>query len=111
MWEACLKSTLQNAALRKEKEVRRVLGNAFRGGGRGTDRGADVNVNEEGECPARIAKHKRQQASWAWAKDVMTFAYEIGAGLALLENLHLHVSNQANIWLFLFPQEFPLPSF
>lgn len=87
-----------------------MLGNAFRGGGQGTDSGADVNVNEEGECPARIAKHKRQQANWAWAKDFMTFAYEIGAGLVLLENLHLHVSNQANIWLFLFPQEFSLPS-
>lgn len=52
------------------------VGNAFRGGGReGSDSGAGVNVNEEGECPARIANHKRQQASWAWAKDFMTFAY------------------------------------
>lgn len=79
-------------------------------GGRDTDREAEVNVNEEGECPARIAKHKRQQASWAWANDFMTFSYENGAGLAPLENLHLRVSNQANIWLFLFPQEFSLPS-
>lgn len=71
-----LKSTLQNAALRKA-EVRRVLEmlSEVRGGGVGTDSGAGVNVNEEGECPARIANHKRQQASWAWAKDFMTFAY------------------------------------
>ena len=106
-----LKSTLQNAALRKEKEVRRVLGNAFGGGG--LDNGADMNVNEEGQCPARIANHKRQVGKLA-----------PGQGLHDLDLLKVELAwlfwrtppvcvrqILANTWLFLFSQEFPLPFF
>lgn len=74
-----LKSTLQNAALRKEKEVRRLLGSAFRGGG--TDSGAGVDVSEEGSAQPEL-----QTTRGSGQVGLGQGLHDLHTGLALLEN-------------------------
>lgn len=79
MGNLTLKSTLQNAALRKEKEVRRVPGSAFRGGG--TDSGAGVNVSEEGSAQPEL-QSMRDSGQVGLGQGI----HDLHTGLALLEN-------------------------
>lgn len=87
-----LKGILQAAALRGVMEGRRGARRCFQR--RGVDCGAEVNVNAEGECPARTANHKRQRVSWAWAKDFMTLTYSEWISLGFFRDPPTCMSDQ-----------------